>query len=385
MSKLSTNLLIIDDLPDNRKLLRMDLEDEISDINVDEAESGADGLALMKSNNYTIVICDILMPQMDGFEVLQHARKLPNAEGTPFLFLSALRQPETIRKGLELGAVDFLTKPYDVDELVYKVRNLAGIKHLQEELKSSQLQLLAANGHLKKLNEEKNRVMQIVSHDLRSPLAGVKGLAKILFTHSEENDRATVHDLAKTIYDTADSLTRLVNDLLNITRIESSTATNLEIGEVDLAELVARSIRTFSKIADHKNIRLEADCAPGVTMQGDEPKLAQVLNNLISNAIKFTESNGIVRIEAAPQPNSDNILRLTVNDDGIGIPAKYKPILFKKFGEHQRHGTDGERGVGLGLPIVKCFVDLHAGQIDFSSEEGRGTRVTITLPREIPG
>lgn len=382
VSSPSIHLLIIDDISDNRQLLRLDLEDEIPDIHIDEAAAGKEGLQMLAERDYEIVICDILMPGMDGFEVLARARELPAAQGTPFLFLSALQQRETIRRGLELGAVDFLTKPYDIDELVNKVRNLARIKRLQTELEHSRRELLSANAHLHDLNEEKNRVLRIVSHDLRSPLSGIRGLSKILKEEDDAEDPTTVRDFAEVIMQTAEELSRLVNDLLNIAKFESDAESLMEITEFSADELARHSIRRFRPLALHKQLELNYHCEKDIQVLGDHPKLLQVVNNLLSNAIKYTKSGGSVTVMLEGfERDSVECARFTFKDNGIGIPEKFIPNLFQKFGEHQRIGTAGEKGVGLGLPLVKSFVQLHKGSIDIESAEGQGANIAVTIPR----
>lgn len=379
------HLLIIDDLEDNRTLLRADLEDELPGIQIDEAASGAEGVRMIEENNYTIVICDVLMPQVDGFSVLAKVREMPSSNGIPFLFLSALKQPDTIRQGLALGAVDFLVKPYDLDELVNKVRNLSRIRQLQVDLKQSQKQLMETNIHLQQMNEDKNRIMQIVSHDLRSPLSGIKGLAKILQTEDDAGDPDTVREFAAMIADTADTLTRLVNDLLNVTRIEAGAQIELQPVTCNLNDLLLSCINMFSKLAEKKSIRLEYNNLSRDTSAFiDQPKITQVVNNLLSNAVKFTHAGGTILIVLRDDPAAPSTgFQLSIRDSGIGIPIDQLPYLFEKFSEGRRSGTNNERGVGLGLPIVHSFVKLHGGTVKIQSEEGRGTTVEVTLPRTL--
>lgn len=379
------HLLIIDDLEDNRTLLRADLEDELPGIQIDEAASGAEGVQMIQENNYTIVICDVLMPQIDGFTVLAKVRELPSADGIPFLFLSALKQSDTIKQGLALGAVDFLVKPYDLDELVNKVRNLSRIRQLQVDLKQSQKQLMETNAHLQQMNEDKNRIMQIVSHDLRSPLSGIKGLAKILQTEDDASDPDTVREFSAMIADTADMLTRLVNDLLNVTRIEAGARIELQPVHCNLNDLLLSCINMFGKLAEKKNIRLEYNnLSRDSSAFIDQPKITQVVNNLLSNAVKFTHGGGSIHIVLQDNPTATTPgFILSVRDTGIGIPTEQTPYLFEKFSEGRRSGTNNERGVGLGLPIVHNFVQLHGGHVKIQSEEGRGTTVEVTLPRTL--
>lgn len=378
-------LLIIDDLEDNRTLLRADLEDELPGIRIDEAVSGGEGIRMIEENNYTIVICDVLMPQIDGFTVLTKVREMPSTDGIPFLFLSALKQPDTIRQGLALGAVDFLVKPYDLDELVNKVRNLSRIRQLQVDLKQSQKQLMETNTHLQQMNEDKNRIMQIVSHDLRSPLSGIKGLAKILQTEDDAGDPDTVREFAAMIADTADTLTRLVNDLLNVTRIEAGAQIELQPVVCNINDLLLSCINMFGKLAEKKAIRLEYNnLSRDASAFIDQPKITQVVNNLLSNAVKFTHAGGTILIVLQNDPAAPSTgFQLSVRDTGIGIPMDQIPYLFEKFSEGRRSGTNNERGVGLGLPIVHSFVKLHGGRVKVQSEEGRGTTVEVTLPRTL--
>lgn len=376
------NLLIIDDLSDNRLLLRADLEDELPGIRIDEASGGDEGLALIAANSYTIVICDVLMPKTDGFTVLSAAREIPSAAGVPFLFLSALKQPEIVKRGLELGAVDFLVKPYDLDELVSKVRTLAGMRRLQVELERSQHQLIEANEHLQKLNEEKNHILQIVSHDLRSPLSGIRGLARILQSEEEGNDPAVVREFAAMIADTADSLTRLVSDLMNVARIEAGMQIQLDLSECDISAVVEQAVESHRKAAEKKHIALKYEnLSRNTVLMADEQKMHQVMGNLLSNAVKFTRQRGSICVKICDEGAGCNRLMLSVADTGVGIPQEQIPNLFEGFGSGSRRGTDNERGVGLGLPIVHSFVVLHGGEMRLITEEGKGTTFEVFLPR----
>jgi signal transduction histidine kinase len=244
---------------------------------------------------------------------------------------------------------------------------------------------METNAHLQQMNEDKNRIMQIVSHDLRSPLSGIKGLAKILQTEDDAGDPDTVREFSTMIADTADMLTRLVNDLLNVTRIEAGAQIELQPVKCNLNELLLSCINIFCKLAEKKNIRFEyknlsADASAFI----DQPKITQVVNNLLSNAVKFTHGGGSIHIVLQDNPGATTPgFILSVRDTGIGIPTEQIPYLFQKFSEGRRSGTNNERGVGLGLPIVHSFVQLHGGKVKIQSEEGRGTTVEVTLPRTL--
>lgn len=243
-------------------------------------------------------------------------------------------------------------------------------------------ELRRTNEELQERNAEKDRIMAIVSHDLRSPLSGIRGLAEILQTE-DAKDPQLVQEFAKLIHETADHMLSLINDLLEVTRLERG-ALQLRPAPADLCELARSAFRTMEGMARSKNIQLLLKCpsTPLVALV-DAPKLTQALNNLLSNAIKFTHNGGSVTVRLEPLPEQDAI-DIHVEDTGIGIPEELLAHLFQKFGPHQRPGTAGERGTGLGLPIIKAFVELHGGSLTVRSTVGVGSCFTIRLPYRRP-
>lgn len=239
-------------------------------------------------------------------------------------------------------------------------------------------ELRRANEELQERNAEKDRIMSIVSHDLRSPLSGIRGLAEILQTE-EALDPSTVQEFARLIYEASEYLLNLVNDLLEVARLEQGRI-QLQLTETDLCALARSTFRFMEGVARSKNIQLVLECpdSPVVALV-DAPKISQVLNNLLSNAIKFTPSGGTVTVRLQPRLENGEV-EIHVIDTGIGIPQELLPHLFEKFGPHQRPGTAGERGTGLGMPIIKNFVELHGGTIQVSSTVGIGSHFTIRLP-----
>lgn len=368
--------LIIDDLEDNRDLLRLDLEDEIPNIEVDEAENGYQALDMMAEKEYSIIICDVMMPGMNGYEVLEASKKLEGKAEVPFIFLSANKQKDASEAGLRVGALDYLTKPYDLTELIYKVQNLARIKQLYENLNSSKKELERINQNLKVLNEEKDDMLRIVSHDMRSPLGSIIGLASIL-KEGDFDTKEEVQELSEMIEFSAESMLKLVNSLLDVAKLESGTI-KIEREEVYLRDLLQNILYGFQPIAQKKQITiLQQLPEKKLLLHVDRPKLQQIISNLVSNALKFTPSEGKVTITF--QDDGKDLI-LSVSDTGIGISKEMLEEVFKKFGKFQRTGTNKEKGTGLGLSIVKRFVELHNGSIRVDSEEQKGTTFTIRLP-----
>jgi len=379
-------VLIIDDLEDNRTLLRLDLEDELDDIEVEEASGGEEGIRMLLNRKFSVVICDLMMPGTDGFAVFKKINnELEASEVPPFIFISANKQKEVVERGLELGAIDFLTKPYELNELINKVRNLARIQSLNESLKQSQTSLSEANKRLNKVNKEKDEMLKVVSHDMRNPLNNIIGMASMLREESrqqQELDTGEVAHMGTMIERNGYKLLDLVTSLLDVAKLESG---NLEVKfeETDVARLVRNSVDSIEVLAYNKNLELIADLPDeNIYYPMDESMMDRALGNLISNSIKFTSEGGQVwvKLHVKKERKKYPAIQIEVQDNGIGIPEEKQKEIFKKFGSYQRKGTGEEAGSGLGLSNASKFVELQGGTITVSSEQGQGSTFLIEMP-----
>lgn len=369
-------ILIIDDLDDNRTLLRLDLEDELPGVKIEDASNGFEALQLLDKSNFTLVLCDLMMPDMDGFEVYRRCKLNPKNEFLPFIFISANQDQSMAMKGLELGAFDFLKKPYDISELILKSRNLCRLKLFYDKQIDLLQRIEESNLMLEQINEQKDNVLRIVSHDMRNPLGNIIGLAQIL---SEEPNQPAeeIQSIADIMIRSGESLLSIVNTLLDAAKLESGKV-DVNLSMSDLVSLIQSEMVQFDFSAKQKSIKLqfisdltEANCL------FDEPKIRQAIANLLSNAIKFTNENGEISIHLKRLINAYEI---SVTDTGIGISANQIPVVFEKFSPAQRVGTKNERGTGLGLSIVKAFIQLHKGEISVISKPNVGTTFKIVLP-----
>lgn len=369
-------VLIVDDLDDNRTLLRLDLEDELPGIYIDEAKNGTDALKKIAENDYTLVLCDLMMPDLDGFEVYKRVKTDPTNFNLPFIFISANQDHNMAVKGLELGAFDFLKKPYDITELILKSRNLCRLKLFYNK----QLELLKrveeANEKLEHSNKQKDEVLRIVSHDMRNPLGNMIGLAQILYEEPEQS-KSDLQNIAEIIIRSGENLLGIVNTLLDAARLEAGKI-SIHYTETNLHDIVAQEVEQFKVAANQKNISLFFDS----TLKNelfilDEAKIRQSVANLLSNAIKFTPEKGKISVSIK---KTDTTILIEIEDNGIGIKENDLPYLFDKFSSIQRAGTKNERGTGLGLSIVKAFIQLHNGMIHVESTFGKGTKFIISIP-----
>ncbi len=370
-------ILVVDDIEQNVAVISQILRS--NDYQVIAAFSGEGALRLLEKRIPDLILLDVMMPDMDGFEVCSRLKQHPTLRDIPIIFLSALSDVDVKVRGLEVGGLDYITKPFQAPEVLARVGNHIKINKLERDRKRHVEELIA-------LNAEKDKLMQIVSHDLRSPLGGIYGLAEILRKGDEASDPVLVKEFATIISSTSDQLLSLVNSLLDLAKIESGSMP-LNLTEFNLSQTVRNAVLLLKNVASGKGVELRSiHVDEDVWIIGDEPKLIQILNNVLSNAVKFTPEGGSVSIDTVYQEEGwsmgdDRTVKITVRDTGIGIPEEDLPRLFDKFGKHHRVGTSGEQGTGLGMPIVKRFIELHKGCITVESTIDVGTVMTVYLPK----
>lgn len=371
-------ILVVDDVEQNVAVISQMLR--ANNHQVIAAFSGEGALRILEKRVPDLILLDVMMPDMDGIEVCSRIKQSAALQDIPVIFLSALSDTDTKVRGLEVGGVDYITKPFQSQEVMARVSNQLKISRLEQDRKQH-------IEELEKLNEEKDKLMQIVLHDLRSPLGGVYGLAEILKTGKEATNEALVREFAAIISSTSSFLLTLVNDLLDLAKVESGKM-DVEYSEFSITQTINNCMQLLGIVAQNKGVELV--CEPSeeeIVITADEPKIIQILNNVISNAVKFTPSGGVVTVGV--RYSSDKAggrqIALSVRDTGLGIDADTLPHIFDKFGKHQRSGTAGEQGTGLGMPIVKRFVELHGGSILITSKVNLGTTIDINLPQHPTG
>lgn len=239
-------------------------------------------------------------------------------------------------------------------------------------------QLTRLIDQLQQLNAAKDRLLALIAHDLRSPLATAQGLVELIRAEAHTPD-AVLEYTAK-LHKLLTEQLELINELLELARTESGHFP-LELTELDLCELLVHVVDTLTLAAYSKQIRLAVHLPEeGIPMRGDAQKLHRIFRNLLSNAIKFTPAGGTVELEAQLEPTAALPIAVRISDTGIGIPPEHLPHLFEPFASLQRQGTHGERGTGLGLSIVKRFVEVHGGHISVDSIPNRGTTFLLRFP-----
>lgn len=360
-------ILIVDDIEQNIMVLSHILRN--AGYNVIAAFSGQNALKLVEKRRPDMILLDIMMPEMNGFDVCKKLKETPGASDIPVIFLSALAENEVKVQGLELGAVDYITKPFQEAEVLARVK-------VQLKIRQMELEKLSNIEELEELHRDKDRFIQIISHDLISPITGILLLSKMLKENNNISPEMT-QKYGDQINLSSEKLLKLIKNILEYTKLKDKQIA-IEIASFDLVESIANSITILQKQAENKNIIIQTIFdSESIFINSDESKFSQIINNLLSNSIKFTKIDGKIFLQC--KKSEDQII-LSIEDNGIGIPDKFKDKIFERYTKFQRSGTEGEKGNGLGLPIVKFFTESLSGKINIESKEDVGTKIEISFP-----
>ncbi len=339
-----------------------------------QAINGPDALTLAREQCPDVILLDIFMPQMDGYVVCTKLKGDPITHDIPVIFISALADVDDIVKGFDAGGADYITKPFKFKEVLARIASQLTLVWQRRELEAKREQ---DRQHFQKLDRMKNEFLHMATHDLRNPLNVILGYLHVLEKLDvAAQDRALLNETRKSIRISVEKMRALVTDILELAQIE--TGLKLSPQPVAVAEWMGQNVQGFQVIAAGKQVTLDYTPAPAsVTITVDLNLMTRVIDNLVSNAIKYTPQGGTVRIDTSV---TEQQIMICVADTGLGIPEHDLPHLFDAFyrvdhGEHQQ-----EEGSGLGLSIVKTIVEHHDGTIEVQSKVGEGSIFRITLP-----
>jgi len=399
-------ILIVDDIHANIVALRKVLD--LHGLESESAESGEEALKKILQRHYSLIILDVQMPGMDGFEVAETLAGSNRTKDIPVLFLSAAsKQKKFISKGYESGGVDYITKPVDPDLLILKVktflklyeqknelRNIRDLlskeieirKEAQEnlELKVAQRtkELVSKNEELELRNHELQQFSWVVSHDLKEPIRKIEMFIKII------KDKFLIEDETATDYinrslKAAERMTKLITDLLEYSRLSSQTA----LEQTDMSEVVNEVLADLDYLTEEKNASIRVSELP--TIQAIPSQLRQVFQNLVGNSLKFSKTDIAPEInitselvltkafDAEVHPQG-KFCRIVVKDNGIGFNETYLDKIFVIF--QRLNDRESYEGTGIGLAIAKKIIDKHDGLITAKSIPGEGSSFIIILP-----
>ena len=360
-------ILIVDDTPKNIQVLGKTLH-EIG-YNVSIATSGSQALDSVKKESPDLILLDIQMPEMDGFEVCKILQANPDTKEIPVIFLTAVIDSEKIVKGFEIGAVDYITKPFHTAELTMRVATHIEIKQSREKIRKT-------NEQLKELNATKDKFFSIIAHDLKNPFNTLLGFSKLLFENAPNYTTDQIQQYAQIMNHTAKQSYALLENLMQWAKSQTEKIKIIPRNS-SMNELLSITIPIVNGSALKKNITIESNISTEDIVYADNSLTATILRNLLTNAIKFTHANGKITVSTQ---RKDIFLEVSITDTGVGIEPMNIDKLFRIDSKVTSHGTDNEEGTGLGLILCKEFVEKQGGTIWAISEVGKGSTFTFTLP-----
>lgn len=373
----SDKILVVDDSPDNVFLIKTILEEE--GYTISTAENGISALAQLQASPCDLVLLDLMMPGMDGYEVTKHIRReMKLSQYIPILLITAHDAPN-VAHGLDLGADDFIRKPVTVDELLARVRSLLRLKHSMDERDE--------------IARQREDFVSRLAHDLRTPLVAADRMLMLFQQGALGALSPQMQEVIAIMARSNINLLSMVNTLLEVYRFEAGRKT-LALQPVNLAHLLEEVAGELTPLAQDKKLSLNVELADELktnTVIGDRLELHRLFTNLIGNAIKFTESGSVtIRLISRTQfaknseyqfsgkSNFTDYISIEIADTGPGIPREEQTTIFERF----RQGSHKSSGSGLGLYLARRIVEAHQGIILLNSELGKGSKFIVLLPQK---
>ena len=374
-------ILVVDDVQSNVLLLKALLGRE--GFGIVYTMNGTEALEKVKSEHPDLILLDVMMPDMDGFEVAGRLKVEPEQAEIPIIFLTALNDSASVVKGFQLGANDFISKPFRREELLIRVEH-------QLSLVDARRIILRQTEELRKTIAGRDKLYSVIAHDLRSPMASIKMLCNtIMMSIDQQTVPGDVFEMLEMTNKTAEEVFSLLDNLLKWTKSQLGKLSNVP-QPIDMVGLVDGVIEVFKPIAQSKSISLELNSEiEFVNVIIDIEMIKSVVRNLISNAIKFSHKDTVVMVHvkvqditnenATGEGNGKEVL-VTVSDKGCGIKKEDQGKLLNEATHFTTFGTNSEEGSGLGLLLCKDFVSKNHGRLWFTSEEGVGSNFNFTIP-----
>ena len=365
-------VLVVDDTPDNLALMSTLLKGHYK---VRVANTGEEALRMAVAHPPDLILLDVMMPGMDGREVCQRLKENPGTASVPVIFLTSNDQEADEELGLNLGAVDYITKPFSTPITLARIRNHTRMKQQADQLAAMAVESDRLRDEAQRATRAHEDVVAVVAHDLRNPLSTILMAARLLQAPEGDDARLARAKLGERITRAASRMETLIKDLLDLAAIEAGQLA-VDQQPIEVQPLAAEALEMMLPLATGKGLNLSLRLEDADTLLScDRGRVLQVFANLIGNAIKFTLSGGRITVIG----RIDNTAyRFTVQDSGPGIAADQVPHIFDRY--WQGRNTD-RRGVGLGLSIAAGIVAMHGGRIWADSELGEGSAFHFTLPR----
>lgn len=361
-----SKILLIDDSIQNLKLLGNMLRDKKYQIAL--AKNGIEGLKLAQKLLPDLILLDIMMPELDGFEVCKKIKEDAQTRDIPVIFLTAKTSNEDLVRGFQIGGVDYITKPFNKEELFMRIQT-----HLDLKKAHDKISLQAKS--LEELNATKDKMFSVISHDLRAPLGGIKSMLDLIY-EDNSNHKAISPKSLDSLKNAADQTYNLLENLLYWSRSQRGNLVN-NPEQTNLYDLIVENIELLKTMARNKDIEIVNNVDEDVTAFADRNMIKTVIRNLIINAIKFTDAKGSITISSEER---DDHVKISIADTGIGIKKSTLEKILNNRDYYTTFGTNREKGSGLGLNLCLDFIERNGGELYIDSEYGKGSTFSFILP-----
>lgn len=367
-------ILAVDDIATNIMLLKAVLSR--AKYKIVTASGGNEALEKAATELPDLILLDIMMPDMDGYEVIKHLKADPALQDIPVIFLTALHNPEDIVKGFKLGASDYVSKPFNHEELITRVSH-----HIYIYLAAAQRTIMQQRDELQATVDARDKMYSVIAHDLRSPIGTLKMVFNMLSINLTQQqigeDNMEMITMGNNI---TESTFMLLDNLLKWTKSQIGRM-NTVFQEVDISEVVVFASKMSDLVAQVKNIAVEYDIPGPITVPCDVDMVKTIMRNLMSNAIKYSNEGGRIVISVRETPTHAVI---SVRDFGTGISEENLPKLLNPEIHHTTYGTKNEEGSGLGLQLVQDLTRRNGGELTIESTLGEGSTFTFTIAKVQP-
>ncbi|UCH14759.1 MAG: hybrid sensor histidine kinase/response regulator [Bacteroidales bacterium] len=360
-------ILIVDDNKKNLQVLGNILHEEGYKIAI--AQDGYQAVKLAEKILPGLILLDVMMPGIDGFEVCENLKSKKELKNIPVIFLTAKSETTDIIEGFNKGGVDYITKPFKKEELLVRINT-----HIELSNARSLLKLRAEE--LNNANAAKDRLFSIIAHDLKHPLADLKSLLELILFDFDSLTKDNLIKCFKEIKDSTDATYNLLQNLLQWSRKEMNNLTFEPVSFI-IDDVINSTINLFKQSADKKNITLKFTRGKKHEVFADKDMVQTIIRNLVNNAIKFSYKDSSISIAVR---SGNDMLEVSVKDQGRGVKEEHKAVILNNDNFITTRGTGNEKGTGVGLNLCKDFVEMNKGKLWFESEEEKGSTFYFTLP-----
>ncbi|NPD45074.1 MULTISPECIES: response regulator [unclassified Lentimicrobium] len=375
-------VLIVDDVPKNIMVLGNNLLSE--NYQIAYARSGQEAIDLTLENDFDLILLDIMMPGMDGYETCKHILNNPQTAQIPIIFITAKNDFDSIVKGFDAGAKDYVTKPFNAKELLARVRTHLELKRnretleglnskLEQKVRDRTLELKKANDKIKQLDSAKSSFLGIISHEIRTPLNGIFGSVEILRDMLKDDDS---EDIIEMISESAERLLTFSELSTLITELNIDTY-QLSKYIIDLSDVLQEvKEERILKLSNESKVNIHyEDNEKGFFIDADEKLIRKVINDIIHNSIKFNQESVEIHIDIN---KSDQDIQIQISDDGVGFPSHILENIFEVFHADSEEYVEGK---GLNLAAARLILQAHGGNIKAENSKDGGAYVSISIPK----